>query len=181
MRGLLSLPLDVLGHLGRRAAVAVCLGSLVGCASCPSFRAGWYLVPTDAPEGSPALYLALLNEGRRAVPLIRVIVNPEGGMVMPGTGLVLQRDGTSLGPLQVELRPPGPVADGDPIVADWSPGRLLLFRLQDASKDRCHLPVAVEVQCATGCRSTRPITGTLPSHLTDEWKERCQPRKETAS
>lgn len=142
-----------------RVGALMAMAAIAGCSSCPPFRAGWYLDdpgPQAAdPSAAPIVYLALLHEGRKAVALTQVIVNPTGS---DRGRVVLQ----------------GTVND-----KEWQPGELRVFRVEDKELGACSLPVAVQIQCGAHCSSAaQAVSGALPSFLHDAWLDRCQPLKD---
>lgn len=176
-------------------ALAAC-ATLVGCSSCPPFRASWYLDEDPPKDGDPpGIYLALLNEGRDRVNLSQVTVNPKGGTTLPFSQLTVKMSEPPAG--QMVLLPPKPVkrvssaeqdaADapflkgGAPFKArEWLPGQLLVFRVRDAiDEKRCSLPVVVQIECDKHCGRTQTVSGALPNYLHAAWIDRCIAMPET--
>ena len=138
----------------RRVLAAVGLAAVAGCAACPPFRAAWYLhdpVPPSPAAPASGIYLALLNEGDRAVKVTGAVVNP------------------------ARYRNADEALSVSPGESEWQPGELRVFLL--ATLGSCDLPVAVRLECGDGCKPrTVTVSGVLPNALTDVWLSRC-PRK----
>lgn len=140
-----------------RPVWTVAVAALVGCSTCPPFRAGWYLhdpvaSAASAPDAAASgIYLALLHQGKEAVSLKQVVINPTGS----------DADGVVVSPAAREGA--GEV---------WKPGQLRLFHF-DKDFETCSLPVAVRIECDQRCSRTESVSGALPNYLHDAWLKQC--------
>jgi hypothetical protein len=156
--------------MGASPLIAVLsLAALAGCASCPPFRAAWYLHdPIQMPPTASAsaalgpasgIYLALLNEGDKAVPLTKVVVNP-----------VKQQSG--------DLGTEVPVGQ---LGGMWLPGELRVFYM-GSHVDHCILPVMVQIECGESCKPRpKAVSGALPNALHETWLTSCPKPKNGAT
>jgi hypothetical protein len=146
--------------LFRHAPLAIALTLLAGCASKPPFSAGWYLhdpvsIPPAATPENPApprngVYLAILNQSDKPLPLSRIIVNPVTNQ--QGGGISIPADSAGRA---------------------WLPGEMRVYWLEERL-GRCTLPVEVQIECDAGCRPQRKaVTGGLPTALRDVWLTSC--------